>query len=148
MEQPGVTGITQDDQVLNRAIQESLTANYTDFASETYLHLPLESSIRKDDRYVLLFLIEPHLHVNVKRPVALRPSKATLVYAALVLQSLFFVPQIKEALASWRPSSSESDEEYITPPTSGEGQSIAVSCISLSHIIRQNIWCGPYRRRL
>jgi hypothetical protein len=36
------------------------------------------------------------------RPVALRPKAASLTYAALVMQALFAVPQIRQSVAAWR----------------------------------------------
>ena len=35
------------------------------------------------------------------RPVALRPTSSPMAYAALLLQSLYYVPQVRHAVAQW-----------------------------------------------
>jgi hypothetical protein len=37
------------------------------------------------------------------RPVTIRPRSPSLVYASLLIHGLFFVPQIRERVAKWRP---------------------------------------------
>ncbi|TFY81122.1 hypothetical protein EWM64_g2892 [Hericium alpestre] len=86
---------------LDRAIQESLDT-YKDYANETIEELPLEKRVRKDGR-----------------PVSLRPTQGMLAFAGLLVQGLFFVPQVRESLAKWRPSPSGSSNEDLTAPTSG-----------------------------
>ncbi|KAI0061145.1 hypothetical protein BV25DRAFT_1827015 [Artomyces pyxidatus] len=96
VEKPGAV-----DESLSRAIEESITANYNDFATQAYERPPLEECVRRDGR-----------------PVALRPTSATSVYAALALQALYFVPQVRASVASWRPSSYD-DDTNPHPPTDG-----------------------------
>ncbi|KAI0320404.1 hypothetical protein OF83DRAFT_594280 [Amylostereum chailletii] len=84
VEQPPA-GISQEDQSLNQAIQESLNSTYTQFANEELESKPVEEMVRIDNR-----------------PVALRPTQATFVYAAFVLQALYAVPQVRRRLAPWR----------------------------------------------
>ena len=79
--------MSHDDRTLSRAIEESLSSSYNDFATEAYEDLPIEKSVREGGR-----------------PVALRPTLPTLTYAALVIQGLFAVPQVRESIAAWRPS--------------------------------------------
>ncbi|KAI0267397.1 hypothetical protein BC834DRAFT_968906 [Gloeopeniophorella convolvens] len=98
VEQP--SGISQDDQYLSRAIQESMSETYND--QEKYTSLSLDQMMRKDNR-----------------PVAIRPTVGSLVYAALVFQALFYVPQVRKSIASWRPTP-ETPEAEAAPPTSGE----------------------------
>ncbi|KAA1474450.1 hypothetical protein DENSPDRAFT_841038 [Dentipellis sp. KUC8613] len=95
-------GVSQEDQTLNRVIQESLNTTYNDYAMDAFEELPLEKRVRYDGR-----------------PVALRPTQATLAYAGLILQGLFFVPQVRETFANWRPSTAEAEDGYILPPVEG-----------------------------
>ena len=48
-------------------------------------------------------------------PVVLRPSMHTMVYAASILQGLFYVPQVRERMASWRPPIPTTEEEAAAP---------------------------------
>ncbi|KAI0768258.1 hypothetical protein BD413DRAFT_696035 [Trametes elegans] len=97
------SGMSQDDQAMSRAIEASLS--YT-VGEDVFEELPLEERVRKGDT-----------------PVALRPTISGLAYAALVLHALFFVPQVRNAIAEWlpRPESGSEDEDVteIVPPTSG-----------------------------
>lgn len=43
-------GISQDDQTLNRAIQESLNTTYRDYIEQELVNPPPAETIRKDDR--------------------------------------------------------------------------------------------------
>ncbi|KAI0252842.1 hypothetical protein BJV78DRAFT_271770 [Lactifluus subvellereus] len=95
------SGISQDDQYLSRAIQESMRETYND--QERYITLPLEQMIRRDNR-----------------PVAIRPTQGSLVYAALIFQGLYHVPQVRKSIASWRPPPATPDAKFVSPPTSGE----------------------------
>ncbi|KAI0273871.1 hypothetical protein BGY98DRAFT_1090738 [Russula aff. rugulosa BPL654] len=99
VEQP--SGISVDDQHLSRAIQESMRETYND--QERYTTLTLDQLARKD-----------------KRPVAIRPSQGSLVYAALLFQGLYYVPQVRKCVARWRPRPERPGAEFVTPPTSGE----------------------------
>lgn len=99
VEQP--SGISADDQYLSRAIQESMRETYND--QERYTTLTFEQLARKD-----------------KRPVAIRPSQGSLVYATLLFQGLYYVPQVRKSIARWRPRPERPDAEFVTPPTSGE----------------------------
>ncbi|KAI0299404.1 hypothetical protein B0F90DRAFT_1728429 [Multifurca ochricompacta] len=99
VEQP--SGISQDDQYLSRAIQESMRETYND--QERYTKLTLEQVARKDNR-----------------PVVIRPTQGSLVYAALIFQGLYYVPQVRESIARWRPYLESPDVGLVSPPTSGE----------------------------
>lgn len=61
-------------------------------------------------------------------PVALRPTGSGYTYAALILHALFFVPQVRNAIAEWLPRPEQGGEESnvteITPPTSGAGMRV------------------------
>ncbi|PSR72130.1 hypothetical protein PHLCEN_2v11978 [Hermanssonia centrifuga] len=94
--------VSQDDQAISQAIEASL--NYA-ADSDNYDEPPLEERIRKGDS-----------------PVALRPTQSKLTYAALILHALFFVPQVRETIARFRPLSGLYDEGGVMiahPPTSG-----------------------------
>ncbi|KAI9068656.1 hypothetical protein FKP32DRAFT_1561274 [Trametes sanguinea] len=99
----GPAGMSQDDQAMSRAIEASLSYSVTE---DLYEELPLEERIRKGDT-----------------PVALRPTSSGYTYAALILHALFFVPQVRNAIAEWLPRPEQSNEESniteITPPTGG-----------------------------
>ncbi|KAH7925332.1 hypothetical protein BV22DRAFT_1104980 [Leucogyrophana mollusca] len=86
-------------QTLERAIEASLEPSYHNDASEPYE--PIPAAIRE-----------------IGCPVALRPTAQDMVHAALILQGLFFVPQVRERVASWRPSPPPGVAE-VPPPTSG-----------------------------
>lgn len=60
--------------------------------------------------------------------MTLRPTKHTMVYAALVLHALFYVPQIRERVANWRPALPEGAME-AEPPKNGPGK--RVLCCSI-----------------
>ncbi|KAF8153002.1 hypothetical protein B0H34DRAFT_721780 [Crassisporium funariophilum] len=70
----------QDDHTLNEAIQASLK----DFNEDTDVH-PFKESVREGGR-----------------PIALRPEVPSLAYAALVLQALYFVPQVRFTVSNLR----------------------------------------------
>ena len=44
----------------------------------------------------------------------------TMVYAASILQGLFYVPQVRQRMASWRPPIPTNEEE-VAPPMNGPG---------------------------
>ncbi|KAF8553500.1 hypothetical protein OG21DRAFT_1597694 [Imleria badia] len=85
-------------QNLNRAIEASLETMGDSDALEPF---PVEQQLRRDGC-----------------PVVLRPSMHTMVYAASILQGLFYVPQVRERMASWRPPIPTNEEE-VAPPMSG-----------------------------
>lgn len=63
-------------------------------------------------------------------PVVLRPSMHTMVYAASILQGLFYVPQVRVRMASWRPPIPTNEVE-VAPPMNGPGMyNRSVSVIS------------------
>ncbi|KAH9929699.1 uncharacterized protein B0H18DRAFT_873777 [Fomitopsis serialis] len=75
------SGVDPQDESLSRAIAASLE----DAPSlDHYDELPLEERLRRD-----------------KRPVALRPTSSPMAYAGLLLQSLYYVPQLRHAIARW-----------------------------------------------
>ncbi len=93
--------MSHDEQSLSRAIEASL--NYTQ-TSDSYSELPLEERIRKGDWFVLSPINRPAFpDRNPSSPVALRPTQSTLVYAALLLHALYFVPQVRQYVADFRP---------------------------------------------
>jgi hypothetical protein len=71
---------THEDHSLNEAIQASLK----DFTEDTDAYAVTES-IREGGR-----------------PIAIRPSMPSLAYGALVLQAMYFVPQVRSAVANLR----------------------------------------------
>ncbi|TBU42983.1 hypothetical protein BD309DRAFT_922591 [Dichomitus squalens] len=95
------SGMSQDDQAMSRAIEASLSYNVTE---DTFEELSLEDKVRKGDT-----------------PVALRPTASGLVYAALLIHALGFVPQFRRTLAEWAPLPAEGTTE-IWPPDSGPGR--------------------------
>ncbi|KAG1903591.1 uncharacterized protein F5891DRAFT_77642 [Suillus fuscotomentosus] len=93
---PSNNNVAADD--LDRAIQASFEQADT---GDEYQPLPLDQQWRKEGW-----------------PVTLRPTKHTMVYAALVLHALFYVPQIRERVANWRPALPEGATE-AEPPKNG-----------------------------
>ncbi|KAH0831081.1 hypothetical protein J3R83DRAFT_13627 [Lanmaoa asiatica] len=85
-------------QNLNRAIEASLETMNDSDALEPF---PVEQQLRRDGC-----------------PVVLRPSMHTMVYAASILQGLFYVPQVRERMACWRPPV-PTDEDEAAPPMNG-----------------------------
>lgn len=59
----------------------------------------------------------------------MRPSHGSLVYAALLFQGLYYVPQVRRSIASWRPTLETPGAEFVLPPTSGGGL-LASLCVS------------------
>ncbi|KAH8083351.1 hypothetical protein BXZ70DRAFT_958549 [Cristinia sonorae] len=93
--------LTQGDQDLNRAIEASLNYHMED----SYDELPLEERVRVGDI-----------------PISLRPTQSSYVYAGLILQGLFFVPQVKQAIALYIPPRDTDDPAApltLIPPQSG-----------------------------
>ncbi|THH29499.1 hypothetical protein EUX98_g4690 [Antrodiella citrinella] len=95
-------GLSQEEQHLNRAIEASLTYEMLD----TFEDVPVEERVRTGDA-----------------PVSLRPTQPVFAYAGLIIHGLFFVPQVKHAIARWVPVPEGVDEfetEINThPPRSG-----------------------------
>jgi hypothetical protein len=90
---------------MDRAIQESLQGSYNDFADEAYEETPIEDRVRQDNRYAIsIHLLVLSTLTRVVRPIALRPTQATLTHAALLIQGLFFVPQVRLGMARFRPT--------------------------------------------
>ncbi|KIJ59889.1 hypothetical protein HYDPIDRAFT_99805 [Hydnomerulius pinastri MD-312] len=87
-------------QNLERAIEASLEHNNNN-DSDALEPFPMEKILRRDGC-----------------PVVLRPLMHTMVYAATILQGLFYVPQVRERMASWRPPVPPGVVE-VHPPTSG-----------------------------
>ncbi|KAI0329993.1 hypothetical protein GY45DRAFT_1412263 [Cubamyces sp. BRFM 1775] len=98
-------GMSQDDQAMSRAIEASLSAT---IGEDLYEEQPLEERVRKGHT-----------------PIALRPTSSDFVYAALVLHALFFVPQVRNAIAEWLPKPesgpSEANVANIVPPNASPG---------------------------
>ncbi|OAX43748.1 hypothetical protein K503DRAFT_680461 [Rhizopogon vinicolor AM-OR11-026] len=85
-------------QSLDRAIQASIEQADT---GDEYQPLPIDQQWRKEGW-----------------PLILRPTKSTMVYAALIVQALFYIPQVRERVANWRPDLPEGATE-VEPPTNG-----------------------------
>jgi hypothetical protein len=125
--QVGTSSVSHDDRSLSRAIEESLSSSYNDSAIEAYENMPLEHSVREGGR-----------------PVALRPTLATLTYAALNIQSLFAVPQVRESIASWRPLAPI--DTAATGSSGGQGMSFyrgymhSTFFVGLSPCTELNLW--------
>ncbi|KZP12925.1 hypothetical protein FIBSPDRAFT_869788 [Athelia psychrophila] len=81
------TAVSHDDQQMSRAIQESLEGSFNQVADDLLEALPPADNLRKD-----------------KRPIALRPTQANYVYATMIIQALFFIPQVRIAVSRFRPS--------------------------------------------
>jgi hypothetical protein len=64
----------------------------------------------------------------------MRFSHGSLVYAALLFQGLYYVPQVRRSIASWRPTPETPGAEFILPPTSGGGL-LASLFVSIEHIL-------------
>lgn len=109
--------MSQDDQSLSRAIEASLTY---DVNMDEFEDIPLEQRVRKG-----------------KCPVTLRPTRASHIYAALILQGLFFVPQVRRSISEYRPPSEESfelDGEQRTiyvPPDAGDPEHATWSLLEI-----------------
>ncbi|TFK31536.1 hypothetical protein BDQ12DRAFT_119224 [Crucibulum laeve] len=78
---PVGSSTAQEDRTLEDAIQASLN----DFAAEDTDDFPTQGSPREGGR-----------------PVALRPDLPGLAYAALIIQALYFVPQVRASVAKLR----------------------------------------------
>lgn len=62
---------------------------------------PIEERIRKDARCAGCTLLLSFSYQSTLRPVALRPTRSSMTYAGLLLQSLYYVPQVRHAVAQW-----------------------------------------------
>ncbi|KAI0340340.1 hypothetical protein BDW22DRAFT_1360280 [Trametopsis cervina] len=98
--------VSQDDQDLNQAIEESL---YFDMDADPLDDRPLDERIRQGDS-----------------PVTLCPTRASYNYASNIIYALYFVPQVRDYIAAWRPNSDPDDIEgasvssfAVMPPSSG-----------------------------
>lgn len=87
----------------------------------------LADRLRHGDRLVvqsgMFWLLQFTMRIS---PVALCPSQSTFIYAAMVLHALFFIPQVREYVASYRPAVDSLDgitelTSIVRPPTSGPG---------------------------
>ncbi|CCM03777.1 uncharacterized protein FIBRA_05924 [Fibroporia radiculosa] len=105
------TGISQDDHSLSQAIAASLTYNYSE---EAYEDIPLEQRVRKDEQ-----------------PIALRSTNSSLAHAGLILHGLFHVPQVRYAIAQWRPTSESQENDDISPPTGGPAELVIWSLLEM-----------------
>ncbi|OJA16555.1 hypothetical protein AZE42_00636 [Rhizopogon vesiculosus] len=101
-------------QSLDRAIQASIEQADT---GDEYQPLPIDQQWRKEGWYEANPFI-PLCSMHPYRPLILRPTKSTMVYAALIIQALFYIPQVRERIANWRPDLPEGATE-IEPPTNG-----------------------------
>ncbi|KAI5120397.1 hypothetical protein M0805_000176 [Coniferiporia weirii] len=114
------TGTTQEqeDHSLSRAIEASLSSSYTE---DKYEDLPPEERIRKPGH-----------------AVALRTSTTELYFATLVLQALFYVPQVRQRLARWR---SKQAEAGLKPsPGSPESDYLPYALLGLFTFMDLALW--------
>ena len=101
--------MSHDDQSLNRAIEASLSYTQT---TDSYTELPLKERVRQGDWLVLF--PQNSLYIpdrDLRSPVALRPTQSSLVYAALLLHALYFIPQVRQRVAEFRLDSDNTDGE-------------------------------------
>ncbi|KZS96793.1 hypothetical protein SISNIDRAFT_482586 [Sistotremastrum niveocremeum HHB9708] len=77
---PAGSSISQEEQAMSRAVEESLKASYIE---DIYDEPPADEQVRKGHR-----------------PLALRTSATSLQHACLLLQALVFVPQVTYMLKS------------------------------------------------
>ncbi|GJE98692.1 hypothetical protein PsYK624_149270 [Phanerochaete sordida] len=107
-----VTGISQDEQDMNKAIEASLSEG---LSADVAAKKPLEEQIRKGET-----------------PVALRVSNPRLIYAAMMLHALYSVPQVRKAICSYFPVQESQDDEDVmagtdhsaVPPDSEPGRNV------------------------
>ncbi len=114
---------------------------------ERYTTLTLEQLTRKDNRSVFFVsgYFSSEFWCYITSPVAIRPSHGSLVYAALLFQGLYYVPQVRKSISRWRPSPERPDAEFVTQPTSGEGPLSSIPDQSDYVLIRAQICsCGRW----
>lgn len=94
----GVTA-TPEDHNLNEAIQASLQ----DFKQDDDPS-PFKEALRQGNRCVLCAVAVSRIDTDKRssRPIALRPEKPSLAYAALALQALYYVPQVRLTVSNLR----------------------------------------------
>ncbi|KAI0088313.1 hypothetical protein BDY19DRAFT_994221 [Irpex rosettiformis] len=95
--------MSQDDQDLNQAIEASLNH---EMSTDPIEDRPLEDRVRVGES-----------------PVALCPTYAPYTYASNIIHALYFVPQVRDYIAPWRPLS---DDPSLPsrPPTGGPGLTV------------------------
>lgn len=72
------------------------------FAEEGLTQPPEEWLIRKDERSAYLPLVHYlRLPFTLSSPLVFRTAKPGLIYASLALHALYFIPQVRDALAHW-----------------------------------------------
>ena len=103
---------------MNKAIEASLSEG---LSAEVAAKKPLEEQIRKGETYVVLstciFSKLTHCDVRHASPVALRVTNPRLVYAAMMLHALYFVPQVRKAICDYFPSpESQNGEDAMAGP--------------------------------
>ena len=113
---------------------------------ERYTRLTFEQLARKDNRSVSF--VSGYSSSEFRRyatsPVAIRPSQGSLVYAALLFQGLYYVPQVRRSIARWRPQLQSGGE---TNTASGEGPPPAAPEQRDCVLIRaQTCSCGRWSR--
>ncbi|KAF5384210.1 hypothetical protein D9615_003376 [Tricholomella constricta] len=81
-----------DTQHDDRSLKDAIQASLADFNSDDLEMFPVEDGVREGGR-----------------PIALRPESSPITYAALIMQALFHVPQVRESVAKLRFPSSDPD---------------------------------------
>lgn len=113
---------------MNQAIQLSLQE---ELSLDQFDEKPLEERLRKGVTSVINAYCTSSFSKYLCRPVALRASKVTQTYAAMVMHALYFVPQVRRAIASYLPYAPDGNSEdmstdldiRVVPPTNGPGES-------------------------
>lgn len=86
--------MTQDDQHLSRAIEASLSSSMEDMTNVEYDVVPDAEALRNDIR-----------------PVALRPVDPKLCYTGLVIQALYVIEEVRQAVASLKLSDNHASSD-------------------------------------
>lgn len=66
--------------------------------------------------------------------MALRPTEVSLVYAAFVVQAMFYIPQVRQQIALW--GSSLGDDTTTTTADPGQND-LVVYLSSIDHIVER-----------
>lgn len=80
---------------MSRAVEASLKDAYQD---DLLVELPPIDIIRKGARYVIV--VRGNLQLSFVRPVALRPHSVGECWGYILLHALYYVPQVRAAMAS------------------------------------------------
>ena len=111
--------ISQDEQDLNQAIEASLNCEMNIDPIEDR---PLEDRIKVGETCVISSynVSRYEMALNQRSPVALCPTHSSYTYASNIIHALYFVPQVRDYIAPWRPLP-EDPSLLSEPPRSGPG---------------------------